>query len=566
MTGTAKGVAFSTDGRFAVVATGGGLSMVSLEPFAAPSEVGTASIGGDARDVVIRGNFALVADFNSSLTIVEIGDPENPIFRSSTPLNTGGRLNDVAVRETLAFGADVLFVNEVPIVEVSVPNAPVGAGTIDFSGFRDDNGHGIAVDANFIYLAANLDAFTENGVSGNSLLYIGQYLAQEDLAGIPPTATILAPGDGDEVIEGQTVTVRADAGDDVAVAAVDLLVDGEPVKTGSTIPFETQIVVPLDVASLSLQLRAIDLGGNVGLSPLVTLRVLPDPGTTVIGVVVDPDGVVVEGATVTTSGDRSSVTDADGAFSIFDVPTAQGRIVARASATIGGRSLVGRSIAVPPVPEGITDVGVIQLGRRIALVNSDGGSRLSVKDELVATGFFEADDITLINAGASTPPLAQLLEFDALLVWSNFPFANPDAIGNVLADYVDQGGGVVLATYVYSRPWRIGGRIISGGLSPFQVPVSRFTTSGTLDLAGSDSNHPILAGVNSASYFVNGNYTNPPLTPGATLVARDTGGNRLIAVKPDESVVGISIYPGFLRSSGTGDVTLIFANALNFVR
>ena len=83
-------------------------------------------------------------------------------------------------------------------------------------------------------------------------------------------------------------------------------------------------------------------------------------------------------------------------------------------------------------------------------------------------------------------------------------------------------------------------------------------------MANSDTTHPILEGVNSASYFRNSNYTNPPLLPGGTLVARDTGGNNLIAANANDSVVGISIFPGFLENQGTGDVGVIFANALSY--
>lgn len=64
--------------------------------------------------------------------------------------------------------------------------------------------------------------------------------------------------------------------------------------------------------------------------------------------------------------------------------------------------------------------------------------------ELEARGFTAVD---LFNLQGGTPTLAQLTPYDAVLVYTNNPPADPVAAGNVLADYVDAGGGVVLATY-----------------------------------------------------------------------------------------------------------------------
>jgi len=222
----AKGVAFTEDGRFLAVAVGAqGLELVDLADPTAPAVVATQEIGGDARDVVVKGGFALVADFSKSLTVIEIADPRSPIFRQSTPRNTGGLLNDLTVRGDFVFGADVLFVNEVPIVDLRVPGTPLGKGTVDFSAIRDDNGHGIAVDENFVYLTANRDPFGENGTSSDSRLYIGQYLAVEDAdrdgfrddeevaAGSDPLDPISVPpgdADGDGIPNAEEVIPGAD--------------------------------------------------------------------------------------------------------------------------------------------------------------------------------------------------------------------------------------------------------------------------------------------------------------------------------------------------------------------
>src|SRR5262249_52995864 len=153
--------------------------------------------------------------------------------------------------------------------------------------------------------------------------YIGQYLAVEDTAGVSPFVQLTAPSPGGTVIEGETITLRAEATDDVAVASVSFLVDGTLVRTDTTSSYQTQFTVPLGVQSVTVGASAIDLGSNVGVAADVTINVIPDPLTTVVGRVIDRQGNPVVGATVT-SGGQASITGSDGAFSIAGVPTISG--------------------------------------------------------------------------------------------------------------------------------------------------------------------------------------------------------------------------------------------------
>lgn len=405
----------------------------------------------------------------------------------------------------------------------------------------------------------NFIVTVENGTTGNTRLFIGQYLAIEDTAGIAPTVKVTAPADGSTVIEGAAVSLKADAVDDIAVAGVNFLVNGQVVFTDTAAPFEYSLTVPTGVGSLTLGATAIDFGSNVGDAADVHVNVIPDPKTTAVGRVVDRNGAPVAGATVSFGG-LTATSGGDGTFSLAGVPTVQGNILIQASAVIDGKAQRGRSQPTAPVPSGTTNVGDIRLtGGKVALIHCDATA--SIRPALTNTGLITSEDLTDINACTAVPSLATLSEYSAVFVWSNFSFQQPEALGNVLADYVDQGGGVVLSTYVFSEPWRIGGRILSAGYSPFGVTNQRFTTAGQLDLAKSDASHPILQGVTSSQrYFTNPNYTNPPLTAGAKLIAVDTNGNRVVAVSPSNRVVGISIWPG------PGDMGRLFANAIDFVR
>ena len=556
--GTVRGVDVDSVRKLAAVASSGSVYIVDLSNPAAPVLKGSASTG-DARDVVIGGNYAYVADYVNSLTSVDITTPAAPVVRSHiTDPNLGGFLQDVVLSGMFALSADVKFVNGIPIADISDPTNLIARSILNFTQ-RDDNGMGLAADGNFVYLATEHSTLNKFGSTGDSRLYIGQYRPLEDTKGIPPTAAINSPVNGATVIQGSTLPITVNAADDVAVAAVNFQINGTTVFTSTVQPYQFNYLVPTNISTLTLGATAVDLGGNIGTAQNVIVSVIPDPGTTVTGTVVDKNGAPVVGANVTI-GALTAVSAANGTFTIAGVPTAPGYITVLASAVIGGRTLRGSSLPTAPVPSGTTNVGNIRLsGGGIGLIYCDS-STTSIHSALVATNLIALTDLTDINACGTTPTLTSLANFSAVFVWSNNAFSDPVALGNVLANFVDQGGGVVLATYCFSSTWQISGRIETAGYSPFAVSTSFQSTSGVLNLAKSNTAHPIMQGVTAASYFENSNYTNPALTAGSVLLAVDTAGNNVVAINATNRVVGVSIYPGF------GDMGLLFANALNFVR
>ena len=105
-------------------------------------------------------------------------------------------------------------------------------------------------------------------IGGNALndWYAVLRLVPADELGAPPTVFIVAPTPGETVIEGATLPIRVAASDDVAVAAVELLVDGQAVARAISSPFTFELTVPTGVNSLTIGARAEDLGGNVGVA------------------------------------------------------------------------------------------------------------------------------------------------------------------------------------------------------------------------------------------------------------------------------------------------------------
>lgn len=118
-------------------------------------------------------------------------------------------------------------------------------------------------------------AYVADGSAGLQVLNFLAYDAQ----GQPPIVSILSPPDGGEITEGISVPILVDAVDDVQVARVELLVDGEVQQVDGNYPFGFWIVAPLIAegkTSFELQARAFDTGGNFALSAVHTVTLVED--------------------------------------------------------------------------------------------------------------------------------------------------------------------------------------------------------------------------------------------------------------------------------------------------
>ena len=99
-----------------------------------------------------------------------------------------------------------------------------------------------------------------------------------------------------------------------------------------------------------------------------------------------------------------------------------------------------------------------------------GGTIAIVLDPDVAS-------VGLLTAGILTPTLAQLQQYDVVVVVSAGQFGNPTTLGDNLADYVDQGGVVVEGAYGYYGPGSVlglSGRWLTGNYSPYNY--SKFSS------------------------------------------------------------------------------------------
>ena len=412
--GAAVGVDVS--GSIAVVAEGtAGIQVVDITDPANPSVLGTLT-GGDVRDVVIKSNYVFAADHTRSFTVIDITDRRNPKLKASTAQNLGGLPQDLAVDGQFALAAEVYFVNGIPIIDISNPTNPVPRAILDFSAFRDDNGTGIAVDGSYVYLTTEHSSLEGKGTTGDSRLYIGQYLAIQDTRGIPPLVAITSPTNGTTAIEGTTITVHVNASDDVGVASVSLLVNGVSAGSVSVAPYDFPVTVPVGVNSLALQARAVDYGANTTLSAGVNLTVIPDPLTTVVGRVVDQSTNGVAGATVAVFNTYSNITLADGSFSISGVPTIRGSFYVVASTTITNALFNGSSASFAPVPGGTVNVGSIV----ISPIQNQGKEFIVAFMRNYDDGLIYGEPLSLSLFVSGQSPTLGTVEIPGLLFSTNF--------------------------------------------------------------------------------------------------------------------------------------------------
>ncbi|HEX9504622.1 MAG TPA: Ig-like domain-containing protein, partial [Acidimicrobiia bacterium] len=256
-------------------------------------------VPGEVMDVTARDRVAYISAYTGSLQVVDFTNPAAPVV--VPPGAQGFVPRDFEMAGRFGIAAEQVFPNIVAIVELSNPLAPVFSSTIDFEPLADYAGTGIALDASYVYMVGESFFVFQSpyGTTGNTGLFIGKYLEVSDEAGVAPTVNITSPAAGSEHIAGSTVTVHAEATDDVGVAGVTFSVDGVPFSTDFIAPFELSFTLPANVTSVTFGASATDFGGNVGTAPTITIQVIPDPAPTVT-ITSPADGAsVIEGQTLT---------------------------------------------------------------------------------------------------------------------------------------------------------------------------------------------------------------------------------------------------------------------------
>jgi N-acetylneuraminic acid mutarotase len=153
------------------------------------------------------------------------------------------------------------------------------------------------------------------------------------------------------------------------------------------------------------------------------------------------------------------------------------------------------------------------------------------------------------------PSLEVLRPYDVVVAIGN-NLVDGEAMGNVLADYVDAGGSVIITSF--NEPYGTGGRLFSGGYSPLNGAGS--LQNGAVTMGTYTAAHPIMRNVSSMS-----SYYRYVVTPAADaqVIARWSNNEEFIAIK--NRVVAINGYVGEY-SMLHPNAGLVFYNALNYLQ
>lgn len=216
---------------------------------------------------------------------------------------------------------------------------------------------------------------------------------------------------------------------------------------------------------------------------------------------------------------------------------------------------------------------------RIALVGGDDPTSLQdVQSYLSFLRIFT--EVVIINASQTTPTTSELSAFDAVLVWADAGFQDAATLGNQLADYVDQGGGVVVAAVSFDEPSpfdpdTVEGRFLEQGYYAIQPGADNTDDDRrTLGMV-QDPSHPIMQGVASIDGGPKSFHSpTSTLTSGSTPIAFWDNGDILVATKVVNQTrrADINLFPPSGRTDTdlwpfrpNNDVPELFANALQWV-
>ncbi len=232
--------------------------------------------------------------------------------------------------------------------------------------------------------------------------------------------------------------------------------------------------------------------------------------------------------------------------------------------TGGGRVMNARNPGAQVIPNVVPSSGL----KVLLLAADEPGLTSDVQAKLQATGRFSQVDV--IDARSATPTLAQLQAYDSILVWSDYLFADRTTLGNNLADYVDGGGGVVVAVFADASV-SIGGRFYSDdyyAIEPGGQNEGAELTLGTIY----NPNSPLMTGVSSFDGGTSSYHSVGSVNAKAMRVADWSDGEPLVVTRIVNGVprVDLSLWPpssdarSDLWVDSTDGATLM-ANALQFV-
>jgi hypothetical protein len=200
-----------------------------------------------------------------------------------------------------------------------------------------------------------------------------------------------------------------------------------------------------------------------------------------------------------------------------------------------------------------------------------------VETTLRNTTAFAAVDT--FDARSATPTVAYLSAYDAVLVFSGWFFADPALLGDRLAAYHDQGGGVVVTHGVWGKVQGFSAKVegaygaVANGYALMDYLSGNVTSPSDSLGAVLESQSPLLTGVTTLAATAAYRSTAAVVAGRGAVVARWAGGGQeplvLRGMRGNRTLVELNFFPLSSRLNAnywTGDGGALLRNALKFSR
>ena len=176
----------------------------------------------------------------------------------------------------------------------------------------------------------------------------------------------------------------------------------------------------------------------------------------------------------------------------------------------------------------------------VAGAPADSSWNEDVREKLLGTGAFLTVDI--FDVGLSTPTLAELQPYDAVLVYSDRGMADPTAMGDTLATYFDLGGRVVVATFANASV-PLAGRWAAEGYQLVE-PNGQTQPAETAPLIFLEPGSPLLAGVESLTAGSAFRSNGGPINGGISVAAWGSGAPLIVrGARNGRAFAALNMYP-----------------------
>lgn len=382
----------SVSGGLAFIVSAAVLYVVDVSTPASPALMSTVTLPAAGYEVTSQGRIAYVA--SGSVSVVDATVPSQAAIVATIGL---GNSHGVAVDGDTLFVADVTFIDQITVFNVSRPEAPVFIDRLPLLGKRESQR--VAVSNSIAYVIG-----TAGPAPG---LYTALYKPEQPE--LPPTLALLTPAAGAKVLDGSEAQVTASATDNGAVRQVTYFVDGVAVRVATAPPYNTTVPIPPGSTGKTIRIGAQAQDYSALLSPVseVVVESVPDPLTTVQGRLTNIFGDPVPNAPITLAGRMQTTSGSDGSFIVSHVPTWPGFVSLTATAAVSGVPIFADTRRTP-VLAGVTNFGDVVMGGGGILTGSVTGTL----NPLLGPFRVTAPGMRVNGAGTLTVPAGTIIKFD----------------------------------------------------------------------------------------------------------------------------------------------------------